>query len=252
LLTPTIIISTESSSIVACQNVSFKASTTHEGLTPSYEWFLNDNLISIASTFSSSALSNGYQIYCKMTSSTACKSTPTVQSNTITMAVNPLAQPTVTVSNDTIYASNYSDAQFDYSWYFNGNKVSGAPLLICKQVGSGTYYLVVNNNGCTATSVTKDIICTSPTEDITQKNYFRIYPNPTSNVLNVIGKVENNAGFKIAIFNVLGKKLEEKLLTVDGEDVSTQLNLENYSNGIYMISIYSDNSKQVFKVYKME
>jgi hypothetical protein len=252
LLTPEVIISTPAISVLSCQDVTFTPTPINGGISPTYQWFVNGNPVSISPSFSTSTLINGDWISCLMTSSATCKSTPTATSNTLIMSVSQLPQPTIIISEDTISSVNYKDAQYLYSWYFNGNEVSKSPYLICNQFGSGSYYLVINYNGCTDTSNTTDIVCTVPTNDIGNSIYFMVYPNPTNNVINISGINISSGEFRIEAYNVLGQKLEEKRILSLNDSLDSYLDMSGYASGIYTIVVYCETYRQVFKVYKIE
>lgn len=252
LLTPEVIISTPAISVLSCQDVTFTPTPINGGISPTYQWFVNGNPVSISPSFSTSTLINGDWISCLMTSSATCKSTPTATSNTLIMSVSQLPQPTIIISEDTISSVNYKDAQYLYSWYFNGNEVSKSPYIICNQFGSGSYYLVINYNGCTDTSITTDIVCTVPTNDIGNSIYFMVYPNPTTNVINISGINLSSGEFRIEAYNVLGQKLEEKRILSSNDILDSYLDMSSYASGIYTVAVYSETYRQVFKVYKIE
>ena len=249
LLTPEVSISTTSASILACQSATFTATPIHGGISPTYQWFLNGNQVSNTATYTSSALIHGDQIFCRMTSTAICKTSPIAQSNAVTMSVSP---PSILISGDTISSANYTDAKYVYRWYFNGTEVSASPFIICSQFGSGSYYLVINYNGCTVPSNSMDIVCTVPTNDIGNINYFIVYPNPTNNIINISGINISSDEFRIVAYNLLGQKLEEKRISVSDDIFDSHLDMNNYVSGIYTIVIYSSSHRQVFKVYKIE
>lgn len=252
LLIPEVTISTLSISVLSCQDVTFTPTPINGGISPTYQWFVNGNPVSISPSFSTSELINGDRISCLMTSSATCKSTLTATSNTLIMSVSQLPQPTIIISEDTISSVNYKDAQYLYSWYFNGNEVSKSPYIICNQFGSGSYSLVINYNGCTDTSNTTDIVCTVPTNDIGNSIYFMVYPNPTTNVINISGINLSSGEFRIEAYNVLGQKLEEKRILSSNDILDSYLDMSSYASGIYTVAVYSETYRQVFKVYKIE
>ena len=252
LLTPEVSISTLATSVLACQEVTFTPTPTNGGVSPTYQWFLNGNSVSSNPSFSTSDLINGDQVSCIMTSSATCKTTPTATSNTLTMSVSQLPQPTITISEDTISSVNYKDALYGYIWYYNGTVVSASPFINCSQYGNGSYYLVINYNGCTVTSNTKDILCTVPTKDIDNKNSFIVYPNPTNNIIHISGINISSSEFRIVAYNLLGQKLEEKSILSSNDILNSYLDMSSYASGIYTIVVYGEAYRQVFKVHKIE
>jgi subtilisin-like proprotein convertase family protein len=77
----------------------FTASATNGGSSPVYQWRVNGQVVGTNSpTFSTVSLQNGDVITCLLTSSINCLHNSPVTSNTITMVVNPPANPTVGIS----------------------------------------------------------------------------------------------------------------------------------------------------------
>ena len=89
-VTPTVSISPSANPITSGTNVIFTATCMTGCSGASYQWKLNGgNVGSNSTTYSNSALVNGDQVSCVMTSGSACASPTTATSNTVTMTVNP-------------------------------------------------------------------------------------------------------------------------------------------------------------------
>ncbi len=89
--TPSVSIAITSGSNPMCQSlpVTFQATVTHGGSSPSFQWILNGvNVGTNSNTYTLNNPSDGDQIICQMTSSAACVSALTVNSNTITLMVS--------------------------------------------------------------------------------------------------------------------------------------------------------------------
>ncbi len=70
-------------------NVTFTASPTNGGGSPSYQWKINGSDVGVNSpTYASTALANGDIVSCVMTSDAICATNSPATSNTITMTVN--------------------------------------------------------------------------------------------------------------------------------------------------------------------
>lgn len=65
---------------------------------------------------------------------------------------------------------------------------------------------------------------------------FKVYPNPTSTNFTIFS--ENKSIEKIELFNVLGKKVFEKRIE---NQVKVNLNSREFSKGMYLVKIYSEN-----------
>lgn len=101
VVTPSITIAQTSGSNPSCagSSVQFTATPTNGGTTPSYQWKVNGaNAGTNSSTFITSSLTNGQIVSCVLTSNATCTTTTTATSNTITMGITPVANPTVTIA----------------------------------------------------------------------------------------------------------------------------------------------------------
>ena len=133
LLTPIVSLSASDTTICAGSNVTFTASPTNGGSSPTYQWKVNgSNAGSGSANFSSSALQNGDVVTVEMTSSESCASPSTATATGITMVVNPILTPSIslTASDTTICAG--SNVTFTasptnggssptYQWKVNGS-----------------------------------------------------------------------------------------------------------------------------------
>lgn len=118
------------------QNVTFHASASDSGSSPTYQWYKGAAPISGAtdSTYSSSALANGDQIYVIMKSNAPCVTNPVDTSNVDIMSVSAAVNPTVTITasdtsicqGDTVTftaTSSGGGTSPTYQWWINGSKV---------------------------------------------------------------------------------------------------------------------------------
>ena len=91
-VTPSVSISSNpSGTINAGTNVTFTATPTNGGSSPSYDFNVNGTSVqnSASNAFSTPTLNNGDIVSCILTSNHLCQTTSTSTSNSITMAVNP-------------------------------------------------------------------------------------------------------------------------------------------------------------------
>ncbi len=189
--------------------VTFTATSTNGGPTPTYQWKVNGaNVGTNLSTFTITALASADIVTCTITSSTFCASIPTVVSSGITMAVNPAVIPSVNVavtsgSNQicaadttgasvtfTATASNAGSAPV-YQWYLNGSQISGA------QNSTYTLTTLVDNDVITC-KVTSNASCASPAFITSSGITIVVIPTPTVNFItnmNVCGGNINATNF---------------------------------------------------------
>ncbi len=146
-------------------NVTFTATPTNGGTTPSYQWKLNGaNTGTNSATYSTTTLVTGAVVSCVMTSSSSCASPTTGTSNSITMTVNTVisycAASTTTITyeritNVTCGSINNSSTNSSYTNYtsLSTNVSVGVPRSITVTIGSAyssdrvLIWVDWNNNG---------------------------------------------------------------------------------------------------------
>lgn len=162
-VTPSVSISASASNICAGSSVTFTATPTNGGATPSYQWQVNGIATGTNSaSFTTSALSNNDGVTVVMTSSAACASPLADTSNSITVTVNPVSQPTVSISTPSASVCTGSSVTFtavsanagsspSYQWLVNGNNAG---------VNSATFTsATLNNNDIVTVVVTSSNVC---------------------------------------------------------------------------------------------
>lgn len=112
------------------------------------------------------------------------------------------------------------------------------------------YWQVVAKNvggeavGSAVWSFTTEADPTLSVEQFDDLKSFSIYPNPTSDVLNINTNETVNS---LVIYNQLGKQV----ITLQGKQVlNNTVNVSNLNQGIYFITIVANNKKQTLKFFK--
>ena len=78
-----------------------------------------------------------------------------------------------------------------------------------------------------------------------------IYPNPVSDHLTINFSDDFNGTTGINIYDMQGKLIRsENFYLLKGSDHLWDISLKQYSNGIYLINIFNNNSTQTFKINK--
>lgn len=196
---------------------------------------------------------------------TICNNDSIIINGTVYNAANPTGTETLTAANgcDSIITVNLNIQTIDistfvsgftinanqigatYQWVDcnNGNApISGATNRTYTVSGNGDYAVIIGLNGCSETSNCVNITGVS-TEKVTSKTMFSIYPNPTAGLFTVELEAINSPT-TISIFDVLG----QRILQQEIQNTTTQINLNEYSNGTYFIEI---NNQAAISVNKL-
>ena len=170
LLNANVSITASATTICSGTSVTFTATPTNGGDSPSYVWKKNNLTIAgeTTSTYSSTSLVNGDMITCEMTSnSTSCLVASSVNSNGVTMVVNALPTATISASGATTFCAggNVTLTAGTSTSYLWSNNATAASINVS---ASGTYSVTVSNaNGCSATASIIVTELTAPTASST-------------------------------------------------------------------------------------
>ena len=163
-LAPSLTISASVNDVCAGTAIAFTADAQNAGLSPSYQWILNNaSLSNSTAVFTSNTLSNGDALYCLLTPGNDACSTSPISSNTIVAIIEDL--PTITISPadtiitvgqqvrlNTTVTGNISTYQWDPS-----NKLENALTLSPSTIhltDNTTYSLTVESDkGCQASAI---------------------------------------------------------------------------------------------------
>lgn len=86
-------------------------------------------------------------------------------------------------------------------------------------------------------------------EDMPLQSFVSLYPNPTSDNLNLSFNTNARGDYNITIFNTLGSVVMSDIVNVNGAAIQT-INLENLPTGIYMIEISNNSGSMTKKIIK--
>ncbi len=162
--TPTVSISANpGTNINEGTNITFTATTTFGGASPSYQWKVNGNNVGTSSsTYSSTTLLHGDVVSCVLTSNYTCLTTNTATSNNLTISIIG-SQPftpgnlivyrsgdsvnTLTTNATAIYLSEYTTSgQFVQAKRISKN-ASGVNSIYCSGSSTSEGMMTLNTNG---------------------------------------------------------------------------------------------------------
>jgi hypothetical protein len=167
-VSPTVSIVTSADTICAGAVVTLTATPIDGGSAPAYQWMKNSTIVgSNSNTYTDNSLANGDVISVILTSNAACATSATANSNSVTMVVNAVQTPSVTIaSNTTGTICSTTPVSFTptpvnggptpaYDWYMNGSLVStGASYTASSWVNGDQVYAALTSNATCATLAT--------------------------------------------------------------------------------------------------
>ncbi len=164
---PTVSISSSATTICAGASVTFNATAGTAGSSPTYQWKKGSAILTgetnAAYTTTTAANNDTYSVV--VTSNAACPSTPTITSAPVTITVNPVTTPTVTVtaSNNSICAgssilfttsvTNTGSSNL-YQWFKGNTAITGETnsTYTTTTAANGDMYSVVASSNATCSS----------------------------------------------------------------------------------------------------
>ncbi len=192
-VTPSVSIALTSGTNPSCAGttLTFTASPTNGGTTPSYQWKINgSNAGTNSATFTTSSLANGQVVTCVMTSNASCPTTPTATSNGLTLTINPVINPTVSITQTvgtnpmctgetaTYTASVSNGSGTSYFWKVNGTSVgTNSPTYTSTTLSNGEIVTcdIASTPNCAATQTV--ILGTGTGTNTTTSDLAAAYPS---------------------------------------------------------------------------
>ncbi len=177
-LVPSVSIAATAITICSGTNVTFTATLTNGGSTPTFQWKLNGNNVGTNSaTFQNSSLANNDAVTVVMTSSASCASPATATSNAITMTVTSPLTPSVNIAticagtNVSFTATPTSGGTPSFQWKLNGSNVG---------TNSTTYQNAALVNGDVVTVVmTTSLTCVTQSTATSNAITMTVAPSQT-------------------------------------------------------------------------
>ena len=157
---------------------------------------------------------------------------------TKTISVLPiLPSLTITASGLTLTSSSATG----YQWYVNAYMLPGATSQTYTASNNGVYYVIsTDNNSCNSAPSNTINITNVGLEDYNNYSSLVIYPNPTTGIFTV--EIEDlKQSTTIELINGIGQTIHQSLIKECSSKCVHQIDLSDYSNGLYFIKIVSNN-----------
>ncbi len=250
-VTPAVSVAITYGSNPACQgsNLSFTASTSNGGTSPTYVWKINGIAVTGANgtVFSTSTLSNNDVVTCVLTSNAPCASTTTVTSTGTPITIYPIP-PTPTITHDGSVLT--SSAATGNQWYLNGVIIIGATNQTYTTAENGIYTVIVdNNNGCPSNSSANYIENTVGIYDVANEGtHFVIFPNPSNGLFTVVFTSTEIMKYKVELINELGQIVFLEELKDFNGTYTKDFDVTQKGRGEYFLRITDSKKNQMEKV----
>src|SRR5439155_1387149 len=180
-VTPSVSINASSTSICTGNSITFTATPTNGGSTPTYQWQVNGaNTGSTSDIFTSGSLANNDQVTVMMTSNASCATTSTATSNVVSITTSSVT-PSVSINASSTSICTGGSITFTttptnggttptYQWQVNGvNAGTNSPIFTSSSLANNDQVTVImtSNASCTTTSTATSNVITIATSSVT-------------------------------------------------------------------------------------
>ena len=193
VVVPSVSVVASSNNICTGTSVTFTATPTNGGTTPSYQWKNNGvNVGTNSTTYTNSGLINSDIVSCVMTSNASCASPTTATSNSVTMTVTSNVTPSVSIAGTSNICTGTSTA-------FTATPTNGGSVPSYQWKKNGTNIGTNSTTYTNAALVNGDII----SGVMTANNTCQITSTATSNSITMTVSQPSVGGSVAADQNVL-------------------------------------------------
>ena len=241
--------------------VTFNAIATSGGSTPVYQWKKNGANTGISATSYTYIPADGDSIRCVLTSSEPCASPAVVSSNMITMTVDTIITPVITLSGSsdaaigstvTITASVASaGTSYIIYWMNHGTIFSTTSVPVTSYVKMAdtdtiTAKIIVTSGGCYDSTISQFHTVFNANEGINDfiEQGVTVFPVPVKDILHITGIKETTV---YTLYEMTGRAvMSGALLPKENE-----INISNLATGVYLLQVqYRDGKREVRKIVK--
>lgn len=166
-------------------------------------------------------------------------------SDTVTHSLTVVGVNTATSLNGITITAAATNATYQWINCATNSPVSGAISASFTATANGSYAVIVTQNGCVETSACT-AITTVGLDPISLNDFLVIAPNPSHGVFVLHDQQDVLSGQPVTVSNVLGEIVYSIRITKS----KTLIDLSAEKNGIYFITVGSDDGKRTTKIVK--
>ena len=206
-----------------CMGDSLKISITNVNKGDTLKWYFGtkSDLTNVANkTFTDSS-----KVFVTKTDSLGCM----ISSDTIQLKKYPIpSSPNLSRDADNNLVSN----SIGNIWYKDGVKISDTTQKI-KPTSNGIYTATTTQNGCTSSISQGYYYLTNAVSNLSDGEYFKISPNPTSGELNINYKFSSTKDIYISVIDINGRNviLNKKITS------GSKINIGGAAKGNYILQV---------------
>jgi len=258
--------------LCAGNTVNVTSLATNGGAAPQYQWSVNGATVSGATSATYSYTpSTGDVIIATLTSDAPCATPASVNSNTVTMTVNPELIPVTVITaspgspiligeTETFTATvTNGGTGATYQWKINGTAVPGATnaSYVTANISNGdTVTCIVTSgapcggNTASSNSVGITVVNNVGVKPLNSVGEVSLYPNPNSGMFTIKGPIENtDEEVNIVVTDLLGQQVYHSTTVVRNGMLNAEVQLgKSVANGMYLVSVQTAAGVMVFHV----
>jgi hypothetical protein len=245
--------------------VTFNATPTNGGTSPTYVWKIGTVAVGTGASYTADNFTDGQVVTCEITSNDAWVIQKTATSNPITMKVYSIA-PSVTIaltsgSNPSISGQSLTftatpingGSSPSYQWKVDGSDVGDSrPTFTSTYLTNGQIVScdVISSSSCasptkaTSNTIRMNVNFRVGNQVISANELIKVYPNPFANEI-IIEFDGNTNKIDFEILNSLGQTILNGIL-VDKNVIKTA----HFTPGIYLIKFKSGLTSEFRKIVK--
>lgn len=247
--------------------VVFTAVATGTGTAPTYTWRRNNLIVSTNSVYTESNPVNGETVNCFVTTNAACATKPADTSANITLTVNQVLNPTISIAanpgttisvgQSVTFNATLSNAgnNATYQWKRNGTNVgnSAASFTTNTLINNDTVYCVIYPHApCAPDSVVSNKLVIHINTGVAQVNTtrgeFNLYPNPNTGDFTVTATSLTGKEATLQISNLVGQIIYRENISIINSAINKQISLPaKYPAGIYLLHVQTEEGETVIR-----